>query len=149
MKMTYKIWLMMASLTLLVWVAACAQSDQMMDKNMQGDMQGEMTSEMAPMLMGSDGHHAAGTVSFGMAMGKDVLTLSDIKVDEIPDGYVFLTHKGDWMHGVELGPLKQFTGTVSFDLPDGVSPDDYDTVVIWCKQFHVEIGRATYGKKMM
>jgi hypothetical protein len=53
------------------------------------------------------------------------------------------------MHGVELGRLQQFTGTVSFDLPAGVSPDDYDTVIIWCKQFNVEIGRARYGKKMM
>jgi hypothetical protein len=149
MKMMHKSWLVLASMALLGWLVACAQSDKMMDKKMEGEMQGEMASEMAPMLMGSDGHHAAGKVAFGMAMGKDVLTLSDIKVDEVPDGYVYLAKKDDWMHGVELGRLKQFTGTVSYNLPAGVSPDDYDTVIIWCKQFNVEIGRATYGKKMM
>jgi hypothetical protein len=40
-------------------------------------------------------------------------------------------------------------GTISFDLPPGVNPDDYDSVVIWCKQFNVEIGRAYFSKKMM
>jgi hypothetical protein len=53
------------------------------------------------------------------------------------------------MHGVELGKLNQFSGTVSFDLPMGVNPEDYDSVVIWCKQFKVEIGRAYLSKKMM
>jgi hypothetical protein len=149
MKRINKASYVLTSIALLVWLAACAQSDPMMDKNMDGDMNGGMQTEMAPKLMGSDGHHAAGKVAFGMAMGKAVLTLSDIKVDKVPDGHVYLAKKGDWMHGVELGLLKQFSGTVSFDLPDGVSPDDYDTVIIWCKQFNVEIGRATYGKKMM
>jgi hypothetical protein len=141
--------LMLASIALVVWLAACAQSNPMMDKHSEGNMQGEMQTEMAPMLMGSGGHHAAGKVTFRSAMGKDVLTLSDIKVDKVPDGHIYLAKKGDWMHGVELGRLQQFTGTVSFNLPAGVSPDDYDTVIIWCKQFNVEIGRAVYGKKMM
>lgn len=109
-----------------------------------------MQKEMHAMLMGSDGHHAAGEVSFGMGMDNAyVLTLSDIQVDKVPDGYVYLARDGDWMHGAQLGMLKQFTGTVSFDLPAGINPDDYDTVVIWCQKFNVEIGRAVYGKKVM
>ncbi|MEJ2041414.1 MAG: DM13 domain-containing protein [Desulfosarcinaceae bacterium] len=119
-----------------------------MDSQDKSDM--GMEKETSAMLMGSDGHHAAGEVSFGMGMNNaNVLTLSDIKVDEIPDGYVYLAKDGDWRHGVQLGTLKQFSGTVSYDLPAGVNPDDYNTVVIWCKKFHVEIGRAHYGKKMM
>jgi hypothetical protein len=78
-----------------------------------------------------------------------VLTLSDIEVDKVPDGYVYLTKNADRMHGVALGMLKQFSGTVSFDLPAGVNPKNYDSVVIWCKQFNVEIGRAYLSKKMM
>ena len=64
-----------------------------------------------------------------------VLTLSDIKVVKVPAGYVDQAKYGDWMNGVQLGVLEQFTGMVSFDLPAGVDPDAYDTVVIWCKQF--------------
>jgi hypothetical protein len=147
MKTIQKAWITMICLTLLSWVVACASSNEMMDKKMDADMQTSMTPNM---LMGSDGHHAAGMVAFGMGMqDQHVLTLKDIKVDKVPDGYVYLTKKGDWMHGLELGPLKQFMGTVSFDLPAGVDPGAYDTVVIWCKQFKVEIGRATYTYKMM
>jgi hypothetical protein len=109
-----------------------------------------MDKEMPAMLMGSDGHHAAGKVEFSMGVNAaHKLTLRDIKVDKVPDGYVYLAKDGNWRHGVEVGMLKQFSGTVTFDLPDGVSPDAYNSVVIWCKKFNVEIGRAYYGKQMM
>lgn len=142
------------SLSLVGWVAACTGSNGMMEKKMDSEMGGQMDSKMESkmdsMLSGSDGHHASGRVSFGMGMNnKHVLTLSDIKVDKVPDGYVYLTKNADRMHGVELGMLKQFSGTVSFDLPASVNPDDYDSVVIWCKKYNVEIGRAYFSKKMM
>ena len=142
------------SLSLVGWVAACTGSNGMMEKKMDSEMGGQMDSmmesKMDSMLSGSEGHHASGKVSFGMGMNnKHVLTLSDIKVDKVPDGYVYLTKNADRMHGVELGMLKQFSGTVSFDLPAGVNPDDYDSVVIWCKKYNVEIGRAYFSKKMM
>ena len=143
------LWMAIVSLALLGWVAACTGNSEMMDKKMDTGMQGTMDSKMNNMLMGSDGHHASGEVSFGMDMNKHVLTLSDIKVDKVPDGYVYLTKDADRMHGVELGMLKQFSGTVTYALPAGVNPDDYDSVVIWCKQFNVEIGRAYFAKKMM
>jgi len=149
MKMMRNIGITMVSLALLGWVAACAGTDGMMDKKMDTDMHSGMDGKMNDMLMGSDGHHASGKVAFGMDMNKHVLTLSDIKVDKVPDGYVYLTKNADRMHGVEIGMLKQFSGTVSFDLPAGVNPKDYDSVVIWCKQFNVEIGRAYFSKKMM
>ena len=102
------------------------------------------------MLMGSDGHHAAGKVSLGMGMSNNYkLTLSDIKVDKVPDGYVYLTKNGDRMHAVVLGTLKQFSGTVFYELPAGVNPEEYDTLLIWCKKFNVEIGRAKLPHKMM
>jgi len=149
MMATRNVWMAITSLVLMVWIAACASNDGMMDNKMETDMQGGMTEKMNGMLMGSDGHHASGKVSFGMEMSKYVLTLSDIKVDKMPDGYVYLTRDADRMHGVELGRLKQFSGTVDYVLPKGVNPDDYDSVVIWCKQFNVEIGRAYFPKKMM
>ena len=123
-----------------------AKGSKMMDKQMDSSMDSGITG----MFTGSEGHHAAGkiTVSQG-AMGKYVLTLSDIDVDKVPDGYVYLTNDGDRMHGVELGKLKQFSGTVSFDLPGGTHPENYNTVVIWCKKFNTEIGRARLAEKMM
>lgn len=109
-----------------------------------------MEKMMPAMIMGSGGHHASGKVEFSMGMNAGYkLTLHDIKVDKVPDGHVYLAKDGDWRHGVEVGLLKQFSGTVSFELPAGVNPDAYNSVVIWCKKFDVEIGRADYGKKMM
>lgn len=141
--------MMVIGVGLLGWLAACSGTQAMMDDDMNAgeDM---MTAEADGMLHGSDGHHAAGKVSFGMGMnGGHTLVLSDIKVDKVPDGYVYLTKGADRMHGVQVGMLEQFSGTVSFDLPAGVSPDDYDSVVIWCKKYSVEIGRAYLPEKMM
>jgi hypothetical protein len=150
MKTMHKLWIMIGLLSVLGWLGACTATNGMTDKKMDSGMQGTMGKPMNDMLMGSDGHQAAGKVSFGMGMNNQkVLTLSDINVEKVPDGYVYLTKNGDRMHGVELGKLNQFSGTVSFDLPMGVNPEDYDSVVIWCKQFKVEIGRAYLSKKMM
>ncbi|MBI5894658.1 MAG: DM13 domain-containing protein [Desulfobacterales bacterium] len=113
----------------------------------------EMMEEkpMHGMLAGSKDHHASGKIVLDKDMkGNTTLTLSDIKIDKVPDGYVYLTKGGDWRKGVELSKLEQFTGAVSFPLPMGVMADDFDTVVIWCKQFNAEIGRgALPGKTMM
>lgn len=142
MKSRYAILSIMLSAILLAWVVACAGTDTMMDKPMDAAMDG--------MLVGSEGHHAAGKVTINGRMGSpSVLTLGDIDIDKVPDGYVYLTKGGDWMHGVELGRLNQFSGTVSFDVPPGVNTDDFDSVVVWCKKFNTEIGRASLPKKMM
>jgi hypothetical protein len=195
MKIMGKLGISILGLALLGWVAGCAGTDAMMDKESASDMQGQMASgmdhkmasgmdhkmspdmdhkmspdmdhkmspdmdhkmspdmdhkmasgmdaKMGAMLMGSGGHHASGTVTFGMGMhDRRVLILKDLKVDKVPDGYVYLAKNGDWMNGVELGKLNKFSGNVSFALPAGIDPMDFDSVIIWCKKFNVEIGRA-------
>lgn len=150
MKSTNNIRIAIVGLALVAWVAACAQSNGMAETSMDAAMHDGMQKGTTNMLMGSGGHHAVGRVAFGMGMGgRHTLTLSDIDIDKVPDGYVYLTRGGDWMHGVAVGMLKQFSGSVSFDLPMGVDPANYDTVVVWCRKFKVEIGRAHYTKKMM
>ena len=109
-----------------------------------------MEKTMAGMLSGSDGHHASGNVAVKKDMnGHAQLVLSDIKVDKVPDGHVYLAKDGDFRNGLELGKLNQFSGNVSFDIPDDVDLSAYDSVVIWCEQFDVEIGRADLPKMMM
>ena len=140
------------SVTLLLGVNACAGSNEMtgQDEMMDKGMDSTMETQADGMLMGSEGHHAAGQATLGMGMGeKTVLTLSNLEVDRVPDGIVYLTKHADHRQGVELGRLEQFRGTVTFEVPAGVNPDDYDSVVIWCRKFNVEIGRAYLPKKMM
>jgi hypothetical protein len=137
--------------------AACAQTGdtmkeegEMMKKEPMMDDNAMMDKKADGMLMGSKGHMAAGKAEITEGMGgKTVLKLTDIKVDKVPDGYVYLTRGGNHMNGVALGMLEQFSGTVEFPIPMGVDPHDYDSVVIWCREFNVEIGRAWLPKKMM
>ncbi len=132
-------------------LAACARTGTAMnDEGAMMDEKPMMDRKADGMFTGTDGHMAAGTAEITEGMdGEPVLTLRDIHVDEVPDGHVYLAKDGDWKNGVEVGRLKQFTGTVAFALPMGVDPHDYDSVVIWCKKFNVEIGRAYLPKKTM
>ena len=38
---------------------------------------------------------------------------------------------------------------VKYSIPADVDPSDYDSVVIWCKKFDVEIGHASFKMAMM
>ena len=111
---------------------------------------GKMDGGMWGKLAGAGDHHAAGTVAVTKdAAGKPVLTLTDLAVDKVPDGRVYLAKDGDYTKGVELGKLTQFSGTVSYPIPASVNAADYNGVVIWCQKFSVEIGRAMFEGAMM
>ncbi len=77
--------------------------------------------------------------------GSRVLRFEDFRVTNGPDLRVLLAvhpdpQGRDEVQGpgyVELGKLKGNIGNQNYPLPDGLSPDDYDSVVIYCKPFHV------------
>ena len=109
-----------------------------------GGIEGKETG----LLSGIEGHHAAGKVTITKdEAGKPILTMTDIKVDRVPDGRVYLAIDGNYAKGVELGKLKKFTGAVEFPIPSNVNLEDYDSVVIWCKKFAVGIGIAYFDKE--
>jgi hypothetical protein len=125
------------------------EKTDMQDKKMKSDdmksdmeMHDSMSDTITATLSGSKGHHAAGKISFVKEMGKELLVLSDIKIDKVPDGHVYLAKNGDRHTGIDLGVLKQFEGDTSFALPAGTDLTAYDSVIIYCEQFNVEIGRA-------
>jgi Electron transfer DM13 len=125
------------------------QKDGSMMGQKTGMMEGKMTIRTG-MLAGTGSHQAAGTASVTKDQsGHKTLNLREIRVDQVPDGRVYLTKNGDYRTGVELGKLTQFSGTVDFQIPGTVNLEEYDSVVIWCKKFNVEIGRASFGKTTM
>lgn len=149
MKNTMKIG---SAVLMIVFGFAVSQSHGEMMEKEKGMMKEEsmMESKMTAMLTGAKDHHASGTVEIAKdKMGKSVLVLTDLNVDKVPDGRVYLAKDGDYTKGVELGKLKQFSGKVEFAIAAGVNPGDYNSVVIWCKKFSVEIGRASFGTAMM
>lgn len=101
-----------------------------------------MTAQ-AGQFMGIGNHNAAGKVAVTKdKKGAMMLTMTDMKVDKVPDGRVYLANDLDYAEGVELGKLTKFTGTVTFPIPASVDPAKYNSVVIWCKKFDVGIGQA-------
>ena len=110
---------------------------------------GAMDGKPMGMLTGVGGHHAAGKVAISKGRGgTPVLFLLDAKIDRVPDGRVHLAKGGDYTKGVELGRLTEFSGALEFPIPAGVNAQDYDSVVIWCHKFNVEIGHAFFEKGM-
>ncbi len=125
-------------------------SDKEMMEPETAMMKGRMAATRSAMLVGAGSHHAVGMASVTKDHdGQATLILAEIRVDEVPDGRVYLAKNGVYRTGIELGKLTQFSGTVAFQIPSRVHPEDYDSVVIWCKKFNVEIGRAFFGKAMM
>lgn len=89
-------------------------------------------------FVGAGSHDASGMAS----ITNRTLTLSNIEVDRVPDGRVYLSMDADYDYSVELGRLTQFSRTVTYTIPANVNIQDYNTVLIWCKKFSVEIGHA-------
>jgi len=147
MKVNKQVGIVLMGLAVLTWTAACAGTSGMMDAD-KNDM--IMEKPMDGMFAGAEGHHAAGKAEITKGMGgKSMLVLSGLEVDKVPDGRVYLAKDGDYIHGIEVGKLTQFSGTVSFDVPPGTDAAAFNSVVIWCKKFNVEIGRAYLPKTMM
>ena len=115
-----------------------------------GMMEDHVAGAMSGMLKGAGDHRATGTVSIAKdASGNPILLLTDITVDKVPDGRVYLAKNADYTKGVELGKLTTFSGTVRYAIPANVNPADYNSVVIWCQKFSVEIGHAMFDTGMM
>ena len=92
-------------------------------------------------LKGADAEHpASGTI----LIENGVIKLQDVQISEAPDGRVVLAKDLDESTGVKIAPLKSFTGSHEYPIPEGVDPADYNSVVIWCDQFSVPIGLAQF-----
>ncbi|MCY4581334.1 MAG: DM13 domain-containing protein [Chloroflexi bacterium] len=91
-------------------------------------------------------HQGEGSATvYELPDGSHVLRFEDFRVTNGPDLRVLLATHPDpqgrnEVQGtgyVELGKLKGNIGNQNYSFPEGVSPDDYGSVVIYCKPFHV------------
>ena len=90
-------------------------------------------------LAGTDAEHpASGTVKVD---GNNVL-LENVDITEAPDGRVVLAKDFDEATGVRLGKLQGFTGSHEYAIPEGTDLSAYNSILIWCDQFKVPIGKA-------
>ena len=95
-------------------------------------------------------HPAVGTARFISDGNQTFLRLEDdFATDNGPDLNVYLSRAGiDAPSGdfdddfIDLGDLRGNIGSQNYELPDGVDPTDWGTVVIWCVRFAVAFGAA-------
>ncbi|NET34524.1 MAG: DM13 domain-containing protein [Cyanothece sp. SIO1E1] len=70
------------------------------------------------------------------------------KTDSGPDLFVLL-HRAEVPENynpedyVELGVLQQVSGSQTYTIPEDVNLEEYNSAVIWCRQFNVTFGYAT------
>lgn len=87
-----------------------------------------------------DFHFGEGTASIiETSPGRYTLRFEDFSVRNGPDLYVYLSPDADgYAEGsLEIGTLKATDGAFGYELPDGTDPADFESALIWCKQFAV------------
>lgn len=99
-----------------------------------------MTIKSGQLVGGDDAHPASGLVK----IEGNVVRLEDVKISEAPDGRVLLSKDFDNKTAVSLGNLQGFTGSHDYPIPEGTDVNDYDTLLVWCDQFNVPIGKVTF-----
>ncbi|TLX96201.1 MAG: DM13 domain-containing protein [Thaumarchaeota archaeon] len=92
-------------------------------------------------FVGLNGNDAKGKAII-ISVGKVAfLRFQDFEVTNGPDLHVFMTNGGDIATGIDLGKLKGSVGDQNYAL-NGVDLKTYDTVVIYCKPFHINFAEA-------
>ncbi|MBE7382454.1 MAG: DM13 domain-containing protein [Leptolyngbya sp. SIO1E4] len=95
-------------------------------------------------------HPTLGTATIIEEGGKRYLEFDEaFRSDSGPDLFVLL-HKEATPESyssdqyVNLGVLQSVEGSQRYEIPDDVSIEDFSSAVIWCRQFNVTFGFATF-----
>ncbi|MGB7412966.1 MAG: DM13 domain-containing protein [Thermosynechococcaceae cyanobacterium] len=112
------------------------------------------TAEQAPArltgaFVGVD-HPTQGNAYIINKSGKSYLVLDKaFQSHEGPDLFVLL-HRSEVpttyaeQDYVSLGRLQNINGQQWYEIPSGVNPADYKSVVVWCREFNVTFGYAPF-----
>lgn len=91
----------------------------------------------------SGAHGTSGTARVvRLRAGGRQLQLLGFETSPGPDVRVYLARPDDVADHADLGGLKGNKGTQQYPIPSGVDLDRHSAVIIWCRAFSVEFGRA-------
>lgn len=99
-----------------------------------------------------DAKNTEGSVKVVEEDGKRYLELGeDFKTGRGPDVFVLLHREAtpksyDKDDFVNLGMIDSFSGAQRYEIPEDVTVNDFQSVVIWCRQFNVTFGHAKLGE---
>ena len=108
------------------------------------------TAAVAPRTIASgtlgyvDGqHHGTGTTLLVSTGSATVLRFENVAITNAPDVHVYLSREtgGKWSEATSLyvGPLKATNGSFNYALPAEADLSAYKSVVVWCRQFSVQM----------
>lgn len=93
-------------------------------------------------------HETTGTARVVSEDGTSYVVFDEqFQTDPGPDLFILL-HRSQTPQSYEesefvnLGELQQTRGTQRYEIPGDVNPQDYASVVVWCRQFNVTFGYA-------
>ena len=104
-------------------------------------------------------HPTTGTASVVNKNGKSFLELDrSFKTSNMGPDLVVILHRSDNVIAstkppayplrqgeyVILAPLKKFSGTQSYAIPNNINLTDYKSAAIWCRKFNATFGAATF-----
>ncbi len=93
---------------------------------------------------GLKGHHATGGVELARtASGWEVRLAEDFGFDGAPDARIGFGSGGVFVDATDFAPLRANSGAQVYAVPDGIDPEQYDEIYIWCRQYSVPLGVAT------
>lgn len=93
---------------------------------------------------GLSGHKAGGSVEVvDTGSGWEIRLGPDFSFDGAPDPRVGFGSGGAFADGTDFEVLLENAGAQVYEVPDGIDPNSFDEVYIWCRKFAVPLGVAT------
>lgn len=93
-------------------------------------------------IVATPNHAASGKVRLIGADGKKYLRYEDFQTINGPDLFVYLSNDLEAKDAVNIAPLKATAGSVNYEIPTEVNPDNYRYALIWCRAFSVLFNSA-------
>lgn len=90
-------------------------------------------------FQGINNHTVSGTAEI---VGTTIHLLDDFRFDGAPDPRIAMGNDGVYDPATLTELLTNFSGPSSFELPEGINPDDYNEVWVWCEKFSVGLAIA-------
>lgn len=92
---------------------------------------------------GQSNHVTNGSVEVVQtADGWEIRLGTDFDFDGAPDPRIAFGVDGKFAEGTDFEPLQSNTGAQVYRVPEGIDPEAFDTVVLWCRKFSVPLGYA-------
>lgn len=92
---------------------------------------------------GLAGHNAEGDAVLLKVGEKYFVRFGDtFSVTNGPDLFVHFGKDGAYAKEARLGALKGNVGGQNYEVPEGINPEDFNEVWVWCRAFSVPFGRA-------